>query len=110
MFVTQQIVPRCKEWLPLATSQLRLRNLIQILAFSIRRDGQSADSSKGLKGNDDNSKSESYYYTLHSTTMSAPFYTSEKACSDSPKWKEIEVNSFVGNVSNSAEGNVLTNR
>ncbi|KAL0274248.1 UNVERIFIED_CONTAM: hypothetical protein PYX00_006719 [Menopon gallinae] len=108
MFVTQQIVPRCKEWLPLATSQLRLRSLIQILAFSIRRDAQGPDSSKGLKGSDDNNpKSESYYYTLHSTTMSAPFYTSEKVCSDSPKWKEIEFNSFVGNVSNSTDAFVI---
>ena len=32
----------------------------------------------------------SYYLTLHHTTMSAPFYTSERIFSPHPKWKEID--------------------
>ncbi|KAI8433756.1 hypothetical protein MSG28_015734 [Choristoneura fumiferana] len=32
----------------------------------------------------------SFYLTLHHTSMSAPFYTSERICSPHPKWKEID--------------------
>ncbi|KAI5643466.1 hypothetical protein NE865_04450 [Phthorimaea operculella] len=32
----------------------------------------------------------SFYVTLHHTTMSAPFYTSERISSPHPKWKEID--------------------
>lgn len=65
--------PRCRDWSPLATQQLRLRNLIQITGHNI----------------DANPKS-SIYFTLHQTSMSAPFFTSEKL--DSVKnaiWAEI---------------------
>lgn len=34
----------------------------------------------------------SLYYTLHLTTMCAPFYTSEKLESQHPKWAELDVN------------------
>ncbi|XP_077302726.1 UV-resistance associated gene isoform X2 [Arctopsyche grandis] len=69
--------PRCREWTPLATQQLRTRNLLQVVGYNM----QSSDSS-GQQG--------SLYYTLHSTTMSAPFYTSEKLLSNHPKWREID--------------------
>lgn len=65
--------PRCRDWSPLATQQLRLRNLIQITGHNIVADPKS-----------------SIYFTLHLTSMSAPFFTSEKL--DSVKnaiWAEI---------------------
>ncbi|XP_058819244.1 UV radiation resistance-associated gene protein [Topomyia yanbarensis] len=54
--------PRCRDWAPLSTQQLRLRTLIQISGHNI-----ACEYSKC-----------SVYFTLHTTTMSAPFYTSEK--------------------------------
>ncbi|XP_028174724.1 uncharacterized protein LOC114363248 [Ostrinia furnacalis] len=69
--------PRCREWTPLATQQLRLRSLIQIVGYNIRPpEGSTVQCS--------------FYLTLHHTTMSAPFYTSERISSPHPKWKEID--------------------
>lgn len=67
--------PRCRDWTPLATQQLRLRNLIQITGHNIKCDEKC-----------------SVYYTLHMTSMSSPFFTSE--ISDSPTnaiWPEINL-------------------
>lgn len=67
--------PRCCDWTPLATQQLRLRNLIQITGHNIV-----------CKTNC------SIYYTLHMTSMSSPFFTSQHA--DTPKsaiWPEINI-------------------
>ncbi|XP_072933868.1 uncharacterized protein [Epargyreus clarus] len=69
--------PRCREWTPLTTQQLRLRSLIQIVGYNIRPPEWCNQQC-------------SYYITLHHTTMSAPFYTSERICSPHPKWKEID--------------------
>lgn len=69
--------PRCREWTPLATQQLRLRSLIQIVGYNIRPP-------EGCRSQCN------FYYTLHHTTMSAPFYTSERISSTHPKWKEID--------------------
>ncbi|CAG9116284.1 unnamed protein product [Plutella xylostella] len=69
--------PRCREWTPLATQQLRLRSLIQIVGYNIRPPEQCSSPC-------------SFYLTLHHTTMSAPFFTSEKISSPHPKWKEID--------------------
>ncbi|CAH0403751.1 unnamed protein product [Chilo suppressalis] len=69
--------PRCREWTPLATQQLRLRSLIQIVGYNIRPP-------EGCRSQC------SFYLTLHHTTMSAPFYTSERISSPHPKWKEID--------------------
>nr|XP_026484133.1 uncharacterized protein LOC113392070 isoform X1 [Vanessa tameamea] len=69
--------PRCREWTPLTTQQLRLRSLIQIVGYNIRPPERCTHQC-------------SYYLTLHHTTMSAPFYTSERICSPHPKWKEID--------------------
>ncbi|XP_075987673.1 UV-resistance associated gene isoform X2 [Anticarsia gemmatalis] len=69
--------PRCREWTPLATQQLRLRSLIQIVGYNIRPPEWCTLPC-------------SFYLTLHHTTMSAPFYTSERICSPHPKWKEID--------------------
>ncbi|XP_041985809.1 UV radiation resistance-associated gene protein isoform X2 [Aricia agestis] len=68
--------PRCREWTPLTTQQLRLRSLIQIVGYNIRPPECEHPCS--------------YYITLHHTTMSAPFYTSERILSPHPKWKEID--------------------
>lgn len=67
--------PRCCDWTPLATQQLRLRNLIQVTGHNIV-----------CKPNS------SIYYTLHTTSMSSPFFTSELV--DTPKnaiWSEINI-------------------
>ncbi|XP_050679604.1 uncharacterized protein LOC126975631 isoform X2 [Leptidea sinapis] len=69
--------PRCREWTPLTTQQLRLRSLIQIVGYNIRPPEWCRYQC-------------SFYMTLHHTTMSAPFYTSERITSPHPKWKEID--------------------
>lgn len=69
--------PRCREWTPLATQQLRLRSLIQIVGYNIRPPEWCTFQC-------------SFYLTLHQTTMSAPFYTTEKISSPHPKWREID--------------------
>jgi len=45
-----------------------------------------------------------FYYTLHLTTMSAPFYTSEKIESKNPKWAEIEVRDLTCHVNTAVNG------
>lgn len=65
--------PRCRDWSPLATQQLRLRNLIQISGHNIVADTNT-----------------SIYFTLHLTLMSAPFFTSERLESfRNAVWAEI---------------------
>lgn len=65
--------PRCRDWSPLATQQLRLRNLIQISGHNIVADTNT-----------------SIYFTLHLTLMSAPFFTSERLESfHNALWAEI---------------------
>lgn len=54
--------PRCLDWTPLATQQLRLRNLIQIIGCNVNC---GVDASY-------------LYYTLHSTPMSSPFFKSSE--------------------------------
>lgn len=56
--------PRCRNFEPLVTSQMRLRNLIKISGTNFHCDG---DDKKIL-----------LYYTLHLSAFSKPFYTSEK--------------------------------
>lgn len=57
--------PRCREWEPLMTQQLRLRDLIKISGVNI-------------KIQSDNKTKSKIYYTLHFKPFSKPFYTSEK--------------------------------
>ncbi|XP_006614438.1 UV radiation resistance-associated gene protein isoform X1 [Apis dorsata] len=71
-----RIFPRYKAWLPLATQQLRLRNLIQIIGCN-------------LKTNINNEICW-FYYTLHRTSMSSPLYTSEIIDNVNPKWSSLE--------------------
>lgn len=70
--------PRCRDWTALVSQQLRLRNLIQISGHNIECEPNS-----------------SIYFTLHLTSMSAPFFTSEKL--ETPKnaiWPEINCQSI----------------
>ncbi|XP_012260852.2 uncharacterized protein LOC105688841 [Athalia rosae] len=70
--------PRYKVWLPLATQQLRLRNLIQVIGYNLTTE-EPCETKR------------SFYYTLHRTTLSSPFYTSEPIDSVSPKWASLDV-------------------
>jgi hypothetical protein len=58
----------------LVTQQYRLRHVYQIFGLNFPH--------LPKKG--------AYYFTLHLTTMSAPFYTSEKLDSANPKWSELD--------------------
>ncbi|XP_055300786.1 UV radiation resistance-associated gene protein [Sitodiplosis mosellana] len=70
--------PRCRDWSPIATQQLRLRNLIQITGHNI-----------------DAEPNTSIYFTLHLTLMSSPFFTSEPLESfRNAIWAEINCQSI----------------
>lgn len=77
--------PRCREWLPLATQQLRLRNLARIQGVNI--------TCIPYAGED--IAAEDYelliYYTLHADKASEAFYTSEALPQrhQQQKWAEI---------------------
>ncbi|XP_046752213.1 UV radiation resistance-associated gene protein isoform X2 [Diprion similis] len=70
--------PRYKVWLPLATQQLRLRNLIQVIGYNLK-----VEDSTDAKG--------WFYYTLHRTNMSSPLYSSEPIDNTCPKWASLDV-------------------
>ncbi|XP_043260871.1 UV radiation resistance-associated protein [Colletes gigas] len=72
-----RIFPRYKTWLPLATQQLRLRNLIQVIGYNLKSNGTNDISW--------------FYYTLHRTCMSSPIYTSETIDNANPRWSSLEV-------------------
>lgn len=46
----------------------------------------------------------SLYFTLHETTMSSPFYTSERLQHQHPKWGEMDMSSLPSSVNTSAKG------
>ncbi|CAH1132989.1 unnamed protein product [Ceutorhynchus assimilis] len=74
---------RCRKWASLITQQLRLRHVYQIYAYNVGEDKKAV-----------------FYFTLHSTPMSSPFYTSEKVGGKNPKWNELLFsNSIATNVS-----------
>ena len=68
-------------------SQQRLRSVIQIAAYNV----------PWYPGS-------SLYFTLHETTMSPPFYTSERLQHQHPKWGEIEVSGLPSTINTSATG------
>lgn len=77
--------PRCRDFVGLATQQLRLRNLIQITGHRIVCEPKC-----------------SIYFTLHMTSMSAPFFTSEKI--ETPNnaiWSEINCQNILQSSSTS---------
>ncbi|XP_052852142.1 UV radiation resistance-associated gene protein [Drosophila gunungcola] len=77
--------PRCRKWLPLATQQLRLRNLARIQGFNIVSEPQER-SLEQVEPED-----VLLYYTLHTDKASEAFYTSEKLPlrHQQQKWAEI---------------------
>ncbi|XP_050531128.1 UV radiation resistance-associated protein [Daktulosphaira vitifoliae] len=75
---------KIQEWVPFVTQQQRLRNLIQISGFNLIADSEWL------------ANKVSFYYTLHLTTMCAPFYTSEKLYSHNPKWTKLDICSSIG--------------
>lgn len=92
MSISQKLtIPRWKDWKILATQQFRLRNIIQIIGFNIGAEDLQGKSC-GQHGQSANSTANLYYFTLHLTAMSAPFYTSEKIASSCPKWKRLDIN------------------
>nr|BAN21317.1 hypothetical protein [Riptortus pedestris] len=93
--LTPRGILRWKEWIPLVTQQQRLRNLMQVTAYNIQVQESTLEKKKRKKL--------SYYYTLHLSAMSSPFYTSEHLESEHPKWTELEINREYG----SANGVVI---
>jgi len=117
--VQQHAVARWKEWIPLTSQQLRLRNLIQIIAYNVcvnekPNPSTGTSGSRNVQRTDLKSKTlkaevlkASFYYTLHLTTMSAPFYTSEKLESQNPKWAEIAMGDLTCHVNTAVNGIVI---
>lgn len=81
--------PRCREWLPLATQQLRLRNLARIQGFNI--ECTLAEGSGTEEQEPQQQRELLVYYTLHSDKASEAFYTSEALPQrhQQQKWAEI---------------------
>ncbi|KAH8281864.1 hypothetical protein KR054_003413 [Drosophila jambulina] len=79
--------PRCRKWLPLATQQLRLRNLARIQGFNI----VSGSLGSGEQEQEQAEPDVLLYYTLHTDKASEAFYTSEKLPQrhQQQKWAEI---------------------
>lgn len=82
--------PRWKEWIPLISQQQRLRNMVQVAAYNV----------PWYPGS-------SLYFTLHETTMSSPFYTSECLQHQHPKWGEMDMSCLPSSVNTSAKGLVM---
>ncbi|XP_030377309.1 UV radiation resistance-associated gene protein [Scaptodrosophila lebanonensis] len=83
--------PRCREWLPLATQQLRLRNLQYIQGLNIQSSNCSPSSSGNCDADGDDEREMLIYYTLHTDKASEAFYTSEALPQrhQQQKWAEI---------------------
>ncbi|XP_017777577.1 PREDICTED: UV radiation resistance-associated gene protein [Nicrophorus vespilloides] len=75
---------RCNLWIPLITQQLRLRHLFRVIAYNVK-----------------STTTVGFHFTLHTTAMCAPIYTSEKVLSENPKWGDIEI-SEIPNLSTKA--------
>ncbi|XP_058804895.1 uncharacterized protein LOC131672011 [Phymastichus coffea] len=87
--------PRYKTWLLLATQQLRLRSLIQIIGYKLKINGDQKHDSCW------------FYYTIHRTSMSSPLYTSEPIDNTSPRWSSLEVPTLHGTGHSSANEIIL---
>lgn len=70
---------------------MRLRSLCQIIGYNLETD----------------KKFEIcwFYFTLHRSTMSSPFYTSEPIDNTSPKWTSLEVPTLHATGLSTANGN-----
>lgn len=85
------IRPRCREWLPLSTQQLRLRNLqaIQGVNIEVQTNDGDCSTSASLLGQ----ANTFVYYTLHDHPNNEPFYQSEQVALRKHlnlKWAEIQ--------------------
>lgn len=71
--------------------QLRLRNLCQIIGYNLETDR----------------KFETcwFYFTIHRSSMSSPFYTSEPIDNVSPRWSSLEVPTLHATGLSTANGN-----
>ncbi|XP_034668085.1 UV radiation resistance-associated gene protein [Drosophila subobscura] len=83
--------PRCRKWLPLATQQLRLRNLTRIQGFNIvcrQWSGLAPETEVDAQAE---AEDVLLYYTLHTDKASEALYTSEKLPQrhQQQKWAEI---------------------
>jgi len=85
-----------RDWTPTDSNQIRLRHLRQICARCIRRDPPASDA--------DECK---FYYTLHITMMSAPFYTSEYLSGENIDWSDIDCRKFPENIVTASSGVVV---
>ncbi|XP_051858734.1 UV radiation resistance-associated gene protein [Drosophila albomicans] len=87
--------PRCCEWLPLATQQLRLRNLARIQGLNIKCTLDANININANSGSGECGVAEQeellLYYTLHADKASEAFYTSEALPQrhQQQKWAEI---------------------
>uniref|UniRef100_A0A182NTE7 UV radiation resistance-associated gene protein n=1 Tax=Anopheles dirus TaxID=7168 RepID=A0A182NTE7_9DIPT len=76
--------PRCRDWSPLSTQQLRLRSLIQISGHNITvseppPNTPTPSSTPASFSSTAGGRTKcTVYFTLHQTPHSAPFYTSER--------------------------------
>ncbi|XP_065344296.1 UV radiation resistance-associated gene protein isoform X1 [Cloeon dipterum] len=71
-----------KEWIPLVSQQMRVRNLTQILAYNLHAE---PSPERAI-----------FFYTLHLTSKSAPFYTSDQSTGPNPRWIEIDFKGKAG--------------
>lgn len=70
-----------RDWLPLVTTNIRLRNLIKITAVNLHC----------VENNNDGDKKQFVYFTLHLSAFSKPFYTSScvEIRNGKANWPEI---------------------
>ncbi|XP_057376336.1 UV radiation resistance-associated gene protein-like [Daphnia carinata] len=86
---------KMREWTPTDTNQIRLRHLRKVCIRNV-----------WLK-QETNPESIVFYYTLHITTMSAPFYTSEHQSGESIDWNDVDTRKFPESIVNSCPGVVV---
>ncbi|KAL3284099.1 hypothetical protein HHI36_018267 [Cryptolaemus montrouzieri] len=70
---------RGRQWSPLISQQIRLRHINQVWCFNLKSEVM---------------RTGSFYFTLHVTAMSAPFFTSERTHGPHPKWQDLSMNNF----------------
>jgi len=84
-----------RDWTPNYTNQVRLRHLRQICARCISQKPRAT------------AEVSVFYYTLHVTIMSAPFYTSETLPGENIDWNDIDCRKFPENIVTACPGVVV---
>jgi len=72
------------------TLQMRVRNLTRVLAYNLTTDFPPDGAERPV-----------FFYTLHLTSKSAPFFTSDQATGLNPRWMEIDFKDKAGLFSSS---------